>query len=75
MLVCSRLVHSFFAEEAWTALSEFKIENAQSPKNKDSFRKKHFSFFSTSYRVLAMKLDPVGSTVRYEMIKVCTGSI
>ena len=24
---------------------------------------------------MEMKLDPVGSTVRYEMMKLCTGSV
>ena len=27
------------------------------------------------YFGLAKKLDPVGSTVRYEMMKLCTGSV
>ena len=28
-----------------------------------------------AFRIIYCKLDPVGSTVRYEMMKLCTGSL
>ena len=38
-------------------------------------KKEHLEGFDDNRRKTNRKLDPVGSTVRYEMRKLCTGSV
>ena len=43
--------------------------------NIDDFRKSHYYIYQNLRKKKYLKLDPVGSTVRYEMMKLCTGSV
>ena len=56
-------------------LEDFKIWKLAEHLSKESVDSKRNVFHRLAGHLFNEKLDPVGSTVRYEMMKLCTGSV